>query len=139
MVDPGWHHAWDEYRNYVSYGFTDVSHTAFLGACDREPIFRLMNGDYRFQAKSFLLTIDSRTWKLDAFQGIHGRFLPVEGRDMVEALRTAKRSIRFTVDDGWSREFKPASDLSQMIEQCRSLRRVDPDAMGRLAHLGVSR
>jgi len=136
MVDPGWHRSWDEYRNYVSYGFTDQSHTAFVGACDKEPVFGLKNGDYSSQAKSFLLTVDDRTWRLDAFQGMHGRSLPVEGSEIVEALRAAKRLIRFTVDDGWTREFKPAPDLSQMIEQCRSLRRVDPDAMGRLAHLG---
>jgi hypothetical protein len=134
-VDPGWQITWDPYRNFVRYGFGDASGAYFWGMCDRFPFFGVSDGNYGIGVSTFKLIIDGKSWDLQAFQGEHGRGLIVADPAFADRFATAKSDITFITDDGWKRSFRPAPELGRFIQECRSLRQRDPDAMGREAHL----
>lgn len=131
-VDPGWHHGWDQYRNHVAYGFGDRAGSFFAGTCDRYPIFALLNGDYGWSGRTFVLTVDRKSWKRDIFYGTDGGGLMLDDPRFAEVFAKAKNRITFRVDNGWTREMKPAPELAQFVDQCRSLRVRDPEAIGRM-------
>jgi len=94
-------------------------------------VFGVHNGSYGDYVKAFV-TIDGKTWSLKVAEGIESHaLLAYDQPQIVEALRTARRLIRFKTDDGWSREFRPAPELAQMIDQCRSILEADHVAMAK--------
>jgi hypothetical protein len=128
---PGWHQNWETYGNGVKYGFNDKSHSIFWGGCDRQPYFFLDNGDYSSDAKTYVLNVDGRKWRLEAWRDEHGRGLIIDDEQAIDALYRAKRVVSFRVDaDGWTRTFVPSAYLSRMIRRCRVLRIIDPDNTG---------
>ena len=131
--DPGWHYHWTEYRNEFRYGLNDGGDTEFVGYCDSGPVFLLKNGNWSFAPKSFTLSIDDRSWQLEYHQLQHGYALVIDDPALADRFAEAKRLIKFRANDGWERSFDPAPELSRFVDECRSLRNVDPDAMGREA------
>lgn len=127
---PGWTTSLDKYRNGVFFRFADTSDTTFSGICDSRPVFGLYGGDYPLFAEWFTLTIDGRAWELRAFQGQHGRSLPVDDPQFVELLRSAKQRISFRVGRNWVRSFRPSPLLRAFVDECRAMRIRDPDADG---------
>lgn len=127
---PGWTTSLDKYRNGVFFRFADASDTTFSGMCDSRPVFSLNGGDYPLHSKRFTLTIDERAWELSAFQGEHGRSLPVDDARFVDILRGAKQRITFRVGQNWTRSFRPSPLLRAFVDKCRAMRIRDPEADG---------
>jgi hypothetical protein len=127
---PGWTTSLDKYRNDVFFRFADASDTTFSGICDSRPVFGLYGGDYPALPERFTLTIDRESWELDAFQGEHGRSLPIDDPRFVELFRGAKQRISFRVGPSWERSFRPSPLLRAFIDKCRAMRIRDPEANG---------
>lgn len=127
---PGWTAYLDKYRNAVFFRFADRADTTFNGVCDSRPFFALYGGDYPDWSESFTLTIDRQSWNLSAFQGEHGRSLPVDDPQFVDLFRNAKQRISFRVGPNWVRSFRPSPLLRAFIDKCRAMRIRDPEAMG---------
>jgi hypothetical protein len=127
---PGWEYKRDKYRNVAIFHFVDGEGTEFSGVCDIGPIFMLTGGNYPSGSETFDLTIDDRTWTLRVFKGRHGRGLPID--DPTFADRFARARNRITIRVGaWNRALKPAPELAWFVEQCRSMRKRDPGAIGK--------
>jgi len=127
---PGWTTSLDKYRNGVFFRFADPSDTTFSGICDSRPVFGLYGGDYPAFSERFTLTIDRQSWDLSAFQGEHGRSLPVDDPQFVDLFRAAKQRISFRVGPNWVRSFRPSPLLRAFVDKCRVMRIRDPEANG---------
>lgn len=137
--DPGWHYRWTPYRNEVRYGLNDGGETEFVGYCGSVPVFILRDGNWPFATKSFTLNIDGRSWQLAYHQLEHGKALVIDNAALADRFAKAKRLITFRANNGWERRFRPAPELSRFVDECRSLRMVDPDALARRGALQNSR
>jgi len=125
---PGWTKSLDKYRNDVFFRFAVASDTTFSGICASRPVFGLYGGSYPALSERFTLTIDRQSSELRAFQGEHGRSLPVDDPQFVELFRGAKQRMAFRVGPNWVRSFRPNSLPQAFVDQCRVRRIRGPEA-----------
>ena len=137
--DAGWHYTRYGGKPGVYYGF-GPREVAIVGTCDAFPIFSLVGGDYRMNVKRFTVAADGWRQEFDAFQGEHGRSLPlVSGGISVEDQRIASvafeerlsrahSQIAIVTDDGWQRALPPSPMVGRFAHECVSWRKKYPNA-----------
>jgi hypothetical protein len=125
---PGWAYHRHPYRNGVSYFWGDEADTVFAGICDSGPMFLTRGGDYPASSQRMDIIVDGR--KVDAaIIGGHGSGVIIEDPATVRLLSDAKNRIEFRVN-AWVRELQPSALIKRFVEECKAMRKVDPDADG---------
>ena len=102
----------------VHYQFADASGTHFGANCHDQPVLVLGGGDYPWGTKQFELTVDERSWNLEAYDGKHGKALIVTEPTIVDAVANAKRGFTFSVGE-WKRTLRPSPKIAQWLANCR--------------------
>ena len=138
-VDAGWHYSWNGGAPRTAFGFGNPSTSYFVGVCDAQPIFGLVDNSYSRRTKVVSLIANNVKRDFAIFKGVHGGALLFTATQSASSghkasgsqfnLATARdlaqssHSIVVRTDDGWERQIPPSSNLRRFLRECMEYRR----------------